>query len=574
MRSRSFLVLVAAIAFCAASGEFLDAQGQGKSSRSASNRGFEPADDAQVDAAIRKANGFLRSILPQTTEHLQATLATLALLKSGLKASETPELQPVLNKITSLVKNGTFMPLNTHLDIYESGVSIMALGTADPKKYKPEIQAIAEYIISKQGPNGDWDYDSGKHVTGDTSISQYAVLGLWEASRAGIPIPGKVWDMAAAWHISRQHPSGAFVYHPGDPHGGEFTQPTHTMTAAGVGTLQIVRLHLYPDAHDLQAEREARKKRGVKYGILEPLAIEEDDPDAGGGKVARPDSYTPQTRLATLDSSLNRAIRWLGANYSITPETNWQFYYLYTLERMATLTGLEAIKGHDWYAEGTAFLVANQQADGHWTGDGCGPDGSTSLSSLFLGRATIKMLKRKPKPRFGSGILKGGRDLPENLAALTSDNGNLKVKKMEGGIDSLLAELEKLDSINLESAQAGVQENIPLGNPEALIGQKPRLLKLAKDPRPAVRKTAFWALGRTDDVRVAPVLIEAVASDPDGDCMVEAHNALRFLSRRIAGQTLPEEISSELRASLAASWRKWYLLSRPYAERDDIPGSK
>ena len=49
------------------------------------------------------------------------------------------------------------------------------------------IGQIAAYLISRQNGNGSWDYSDRNQ--GDTSISQYAVLGLWEAENAGVDVP-------------------------------------------------------------------------------------------------------------------------------------------------------------------------------------------------------------------------------------------------------------------------------------------------------------------------------------------------------------------------------------------------
>ncbi len=46
--------------------------------------------------------------------------------------------------------------------------------------------AAGANIMGKQKANGSWDYDN--RTFGDTSISQYAVLGLWEAENAGVTI--------------------------------------------------------------------------------------------------------------------------------------------------------------------------------------------------------------------------------------------------------------------------------------------------------------------------------------------------------------------------------------------------
>jgi len=82
-------------------------------------------------------------------------------------------------------------------------------------------------------------------------------------------------------------------------------------------------------------------------------------------------------------------------------------------------------------------------------------------------------------------------------------------------------------------------------------------------------RTVFWALGRANDLRVVPTLIEGL-SDPDDACQTEARNALRFISKRIDVREPPDDATAAQRAAAIAYWKKWYLTVRPYDERDDL----
>src|SRR5262249_36009807 len=146
------------------------------------------------------------------------------------------------------------------------------------------------------------------------------------------------------------------------------------------------------------------------------------------------------------------------------------------------------------------------QLAGAWY-DSTGATPATAFGVLFLGKATEKMLGRKPvkqDPKFGGGLLIGGRGLPDNLETLTLGPGAVRVRKLKGPVDELLAELEKAESRQVEAAQASLVEAVATDDPEALIGQADRLLKLAGDKRMEVRRTVFWALGRSNELRVVP----------------------------------------------------------------------
>lgn len=541
-------------------------------------RTFTTPTDEQIDASIKRGTAYLMGRLGELKEGYSSVTA-MSLMKAGHKPNE-PAIAAAINKILSQIKNGKFTPIEQPTNIYEAGVAIMALGTADAKKYKPEMEILAQYIQAEQADAGYWDYGNLKNVrSGDTSISQYAILGLWEATRAGITVPGQVWDKAAAWHIKTQLSGGAFSYHPLDPNPDhpEIRQASQTMTLAGTCNMQIIKMHLYPEARDLEAEQIARRKRGVKWGVLEPLQIEDEDPDTAAN-VARQAAYTPTVRLAAIDSSIKGAARWTAQKYAPVPPNPWSLYYLYALERMATLTGLDEMAGHDWYSEGTAYLVGTQAPNGSWADMG-GADAGTALAALFLGRATIKMMKHRPRPKFGIGILKAKRGLPENLDNLTDDKGDVGVKKMTGGIDSMLSEISKIDSINLESAQVALEDLNTYqgaGAKDALLKQRERLVKLASDPRANARVIAFTVLGKTDDISVAPILINAIANDSDADCVIAAHKSLKFLARNVRlgkkndDLEFTEDATPNRRQEVLNYWKNWYRVSRPYAERDSL----
>ncbi len=492
------------------------------------------------------------------------SLAALALMKAGVPP-ETPEIQAAIKAVLNQFSSDSKFTSNAGaLHIYEVGVSLMALANADAVKFKPQIQVLADYLVANQRPGGEWDYPVPSN--GDTSISQYAVLGLWEATRSGCVVPLRVWDKAAAWHTSRQLADGSFEYHPGQPDSNAGGTGTHTMTCAGVGSLHVIRLHLYPEARDVEGTAPARKARGKKFGILEE-ALDDGDEEKS---PTRPADGRPTIRLAQIDKAISRGLAWIGERFTVEPRLGHKLYYLYGLERMAALAQLTEINGHDWYTEGAAHLIKTQSSEGSWQDDS-GLTPATSFGILFLSKATAKMLRapKRPAAMFGAGLLAGGRGLPDNLADVQVEKGQVQARKLQGPVDQLLAELENAQSTKVDSAQASLVEKVSLEDREQLIGQKDRLVRLARDPRPAVRATAYWALGRTGDLRVAPLLIRGL-TDPDASCMVEARNGLQYLSKKFDDASLPDEPTEAQRQAAVERWQAWYFAVRPYNERDDL----
>jgi hypothetical protein len=525
--------------------------------------------EPRIQAALKLAVGALRQQVV-THDGGEGALVTMALLKAGADRNG-PEVKAGIDKILGRVKSGKYEPGAHH--IYEAGVSLMALANADARAYRSQIEAIARYLISAQQAGGAWGYPT-QDQTGDTSITQYAILGLWEAVRSGVSVPKKTWDKAAAWHVSTQLSNGSFTYHPNEPGGFQSGAGTHSMTAAGTASLYVTRLHLYPDARDVDEirTRTGTKRRGKKWGVLEPADAKPEEAAPRIADAGDP-NYRATTRLAAIDKAIAKGKDWLADNFTVSPkDSNWGIYYLYGLERLAALADIKELGGHDWYAEGSAFLVGTQSLNGTWQSGG-GDAPSTAFATLFLSKATAKMVARKerapPERRFGGGLLVGGRGLPEDLNAVEADQLGVRVRKLKGPVDELLAELEKAESKQVESAQAAIVETIATENPEALIGQGERLLKLARDKRSEVRRTAFWALGRTNELRVVPALIAGL-NDQDADCMVEARNALRYISKKLDAREPPDDATADQRASAIAFWKKWYLAVRPYDDRDEL----
>jgi hypothetical protein len=65
------------------------------------------------------------------------------------------------------------------------------------------------------------------------------------------------------------------------------------------------------------------------------------------------------------------------------------YFFLWSLERIAVVLGLEMIDGKDWYSWGAEILLANQMADGAWRGEygDCGAD--TCFALLFLKKVDL-----------------------------------------------------------------------------------------------------------------------------------------------------------------------------------------
>ncbi len=538
--------------------------------------GTRAADKAQIQRAIDRGKDYL---LKSPKSGAAGNLACYSLVKAGVD-KQHPDIQKAVQDVLSRCQTKGYTGGMHHN--YEAGVDAMLLEAVDREAYRPQLELIARYLVARQLPHGAWTYpteNSGSRDFGDTSITQYAILGLWAAARAGVEVPTETWERAAKWLLMTQRREGGFTYHPAEPSAQNFAgDATGTMTVAGTGSLLVIRHVLFNDVVFSDEVRPAASAR--RFGVLERPAEEKQ------AKATKPIVATkPTMSVAVFDTALKAGVRWTGDRFA-DPNSLLGFgnYYYYGIERMAALLDVEKIGIHDWYNEGADDLLRRQLADGSWN-DSSGPTAATALTLLFLTKATAGTInKPKRTPLVGGGLLVGGRGLPDNLDAVKIKEGAINTRKLHGPVDGLLAELEKSSGAKVEAAQEAIVEAVQLENPEDLIGQVDRLKRLAADKRIEVRRTAMWALGRTGNISVAPFLIRGL-SDADEAVSREASAALCILSRRPNGCGLPtepldglaEEATNEQRSAHLEKWQRastklwndWYLKIRPYDERDD-----
>lgn len=533
-----------------------------------------------VDAAIRRGVGYLKKAIPSNPRSGQSVLGALALVKAG-EPIDDPAVRAVIEAVQARCADTKYKPDGHHY--YTAGLEMMLLEAVDPDRFRVEMEKILTYILAGQRENGAWFYPN-QEGPGDTSITQYATLGLWAAERAGLTVPKPVWDKMAIWHLRTQLPNGAFAYHPGEANSSE---PSAALTLGGAANLLLVKLNLFGKSKGQSAEPASPSKReivtGKRFGVLEPVDLDEPED-------AQPQPENRKVRIqstpALLQKSIDRAVMWSAASFQLPPPTTWRMYYLYGLERLGALGDLSTLGPHDWYGQGARWLVGNQQEDGSWALDSGDRSVSAAFGVLFLTRSTSRMLGRNHGvPELGGGILAGGRGLPDDLGRIAVSKGEVRKRSATGPIDDLLARLEDAQAADVPAAQNEILEAVRFGDRESLIDQRDRLRRLVDDPRSEVRRTAFWALGRGGELSDTPRLIKGL-SDPDIAVAIEAHNALCVLSRRplafgIPGdprQGMQEDASEAEREQAIATWREkaveswseWYRSVAPYEERDGL----
>jgi len=197
----------------------------------------------------------------------------------------------------------------------------------------------------------------------------------------------------------------------------------------------------------------------------------------------------------------------------------------------------------------------------------------TSFAILYFVRSTQQILDKQ----YSGGVMMGGRD----ASALFGDK---KKKKDIGPLDELLAAMENADLDKLDVNPDELVEKIQFGSKEELIGQIDLLKKLLENKDAGNRQAAYFALGRTGDFSLIPLILKGLR-DPNVGVNSEALQALRYISRKPRGFGLKVDPLDGPRASSEAqkvvranawrtkayrTWHDWYASVRPYKELDGL----
>ncbi|MFM7035018.1 MAG: DUF4159 domain-containing protein [Planctomycetia bacterium] len=295
-------------------------------------------------------------------------LTVLALANAGVEVTDP-----------AMAKSLAWLRKQEPKDTYSVSLQTMVFAMLSPDADRPIIARNVEWLekaqVSQGRSAGSWSYgaDAG---TGDNSNSQFALLGLHEASRAGVPVKEIVWTRAQHYWVACANGDGSWGYTLGNAGG------SGSMTCAGIASIWITTEHL---------GRPGAQVHGDSVSCC------------GGGS-------SPQ--------QLERGLEWLGRRFSVTqnPATGgqtWLYYYLYGLERVGRFTARRFIGDHDWYREGAAmFVTAQNPLTGAFEG-GRIEDSTvaTSFALLFLAKGRRPVVVAKSRHTPGPDWSRHGHDI-------------------------------------------------------------------------------------------------------------------------------------------------------------------
>ncbi|MEM8882687.1 MAG: hypothetical protein AAGD14_01300 [Planctomycetota bacterium] len=294
-----------------------------------------------------------------------------------LATCEVPRRDPAIKRGLAYLQKKFGLNSNHQFSTYESAAIVLMLTAvnADRKKrmarpskshlrpprgsrfkkqeWKWMDHHLQKILIRHTSPNRLWRYWEQPRDE-DLSATQFVLLALREARRAGYPVSGSIrgrWEDIAKAVTRFQMPNGAFRYQ-------SSYQATLGMTAAGVASLLVCKEQIVLDG------------RGV------------------------PNS---------LDAALEKGLRYLGANWGTENRHDerrdgqqhalYNYYYLYTLERVGSMRDKKTLGGLLWYPRGAAFLLEQmRRRKTHWSDPTCmDPEDvlGTCFALLFLKRGTL-----------------------------------------------------------------------------------------------------------------------------------------------------------------------------------------
>jgi hypothetical protein len=349
----------------------------------------------EIDQAIVRGLQSLQGA-PSTAGGIGSNCDELILLAMIHGGSSPKMYEPVLKNVLAAPLEWT----------YKVSLLAMCLEELDPTLYQSRIAQCAQFLVDSQAKNGQWSYgrptDATKDIKldepppparkdvatkastvrefgtpvrehkrpvrsipvkasrpppyeiGDNSNSQYAALGLRACFDANIKLPEEVLQLGRRWWVESQFP---------DENGGKAGKD-----AVSTGAAQTTRVQgwNYTKPGDVgQNPYHAMTAGAVGASVIYDYMLRHD---------WKKDAVTVA------------GVNWLAKHWSV--DTN--YYYLYALERAGMLFGTEKIGDHDWYWEGAAVIVKDQNPDGSWghrekkeenTWDTC-------FAILFLKKAT------------------------------------------------------------------------------------------------------------------------------------------------------------------------------------------
>ena len=237
----------------------------------------------------------------------------MTILAAGADPAADDGLQKALDWLAKQKPNNTYIR-GIRANVWEYALRKVP----DETKYKDLLKEDYDWLLAAMGKKEGWRYQM-ESTDWDNSCTQYGVLGVWAAARAGFDPGDKFWTTLSKHFRKCQNADGGWGYI--DP-----TASRANMATAGLASMFLV--------FDM-------------YHGKTPYSR------------ANPRTFTDGEAAEVL-KSIERGMDWLGKDKSNKADG----YYLYGIERTGVASGRKLIGGEDWFAQGALAVLQAQQRDG------------------------------------------------------------------------------------------------------------------------------------------------------------------------------------------------------------------
>ncbi len=441
--------------------------------------------------------------------------------------------------------------------MYTSALACVFLLELDSEAYESEIEVLLDHISQRQQASGSWGYRAEPN-NGDTSQMQYIALALWLASERGFDVNYQAAKDALDWMVETQQNDGGWWYKsPIDPNAVNFELSRTSrppLVAAGLGSV-----YLYADMLRLMNRNGTLGPNASEEGDLPPDVIDvtneenpEDLDEDNGPRV----SYD----RGKMVRAMNGGNRWFSDNFSPECE-HYNMYFLYGYERYAAMR--EFVEGenrgvNDWYDQGVEFLMDLQGSDGSLVKGATGeisPSIQTAFAILFLTRSMSITIQDK-----ASGVLPGGKGFQSDVV-LKEKGDKIVGGSVERNVTDMLELLKNPDEDQWELYLNSL-DDLKLDDSGSKNEQLSLLRGLITNENYEARMIAVKFLAKQRSLDNVPAFIFAL-TDPDKRVVVEAHEALRFVSRKTEVKPINENVSTSDLNRHRKRWKEWFIKVKP-----------
>ncbi len=321
-----------------------------------------PPEQARVDGALARAVVWLRGEQDARGGYGanpgECALALLALRHAGVPADD-PACARAAAHLRRELPDGT---------VYGAALGVLALLAHSPEAHRDRVRLLLDHLAKGQCENGQWTYAyraTARKKAGDNSNTQLAILACAAARARRFDVDDEVFRRCQAFFRASQNSDGGFGY--GD---NQRKRSYGSMTAGGAMALAL-------------------------GGCVEAQVAFRDAGGLGGADLRRALAWLGEGER--IDENRGSADAF-GGRKGRRGDSFWKHYWLWSLERACHAAAAPALGGRDWYADGAAYLLGAQRAEGSWR-DPERELQATCFAVLFLTRSTLVTLTPRDRDR-------------------------------------------------------------------------------------------------------------------------------------------------------------------------------